>query len=236
MSLIIAIEGADGVGKNTAAKNVAKALNDGGSSAVVLSFPRYRDTFGGSALGEFLSGRSQMPITPASLAVLYALDRFESIDVIRDAVSRHDVVLFDRYIGSNIAYQGAKVDASDRLRLMRWIAALETQTFTLPIPDLNIYLDTPLEFARKLMLLKGNRIYTERSFDQHEADLPLQQEVRSAYEQLAQGRLVGPWKVIRTVKEGKLADAISVSSDIVQLVDQLLPTSATRVARIAARA
>src|SRR5215217_2894060 len=170
MGVIVAIEGADGAGKATAARNVADLLAKAGRTSTVLSFPRYGDTVGGHVLGEFLSGRLPRPVSPEAAAVLYALDRFESRAVILDAAERHEIVVMDRYIASNIAYQAAKVEPDEAQAMIDWIVALETGTFALPRPALSIHLDTPLEVSRELMLRKHKRQYTERSYDEHEAD------------------------------------------------------------------
>lgn len=236
MSLLVAIEGADGAGKNTAARNVAEALIATGISATVLSFPRYGSTVGGTALGEFLSGRLSVAVTPSSLAVLYALDRFESRQTIESAAASHDVVLFDRYIASNVAYQGAKVDDAERSTLMEWIIALEVETFGLPAPDLNVYLDTPLVVARQLMLLKDKRSYTERSYDEHESDEQLQKNVRIIYERMADKSLVGPWRTIRTVRDQRLMDPMILTADIVRIICQLPAASEFRRSAITAKA
>ncbi|RZM08508.1 MAG: thymidylate kinase, partial [Sphingomonas sp.] len=47
MSFLLAIEGGDGAGKATAAAEVVAQLVAGGTSATVLSFPRYAETLGG---------------------------------------------------------------------------------------------------------------------------------------------------------------------------------------------
>src|SRR5262249_10780315 len=129
VSCLVAIEGADGAGKATASENVRKALSHRHIKATVISFPRYRETVGGFALGEFLGGRMPVPVTAETSAVLYALDRLESRSLIADAQASNDVVIFDRYIASNVAYQAAKVRSEEVARTTKWIVELETNTF-----------------------------------------------------------------------------------------------------------
>src|SRR5690348_753674 len=107
--MIVAIEGADGAGKATTAARLCEALNAVGRSATVIAFPRYGETVGGITIGRFLAGELAVPVTPRAAAVLYALDRLEWRDAILAAQAAHDVVIFDRYIASNMAYQAAKV-------------------------------------------------------------------------------------------------------------------------------
>lgn len=221
-SLFVAIEGADGAGKATAAANVRDALLARGISATTVSFPRYSETVGGAALGDFLAGRMKVPVTPRAAAVLYAMDRFESVGFVADAAAANDVVVFDRYIASNMVYQAAKVGPEEAARLMDWILRLETETFGVAAPDLNIYLDTPLEVARELMLRKAERSYTDRRYDEHEADLELQASVRRNYEQAAAESLAGPWRVVRTAEDGALRPPADIAAEMVGHVIEML--------------
>ena len=44
--------------------------------------------------------------------------------LIERALSENDIVLFDRYVASNIAHQSAKLDEPERSTLMTWIDEL----------------------------------------------------------------------------------------------------------------
>ncbi|MBO9623771.1 MAG: dTMP kinase [Sphingomonas sp.] len=203
MGMLIAIEGADGVGKNTACRGLCDALTASGRSATVIGFPRYGETVGGVTIGRFLAGEMGVPVSPRAAAVLYGLDRLEWRDALLEAQAAHDVVIFDRYIASNMAYQAARTgDAAEARAMMDWILALETGQFALPRPTLSIYLDTPWELARTLILQKAQRSYTDKSFDEYEADVALQQRVRANYEAMVAADLLGPWKVVHA-SDGK---------------------------------
>lgn len=214
MAFLLAIEGADGAGKATVAAATAAALAERGLRAEVVSFPRYTATVGGHALGEFLAGRLPLATTPEAAAVLYALDRFESKSFLAEVAAANDVVVFDRYIASNIVYQAAKVAPGDAPMLMEWIVALETKQFGLPLPDLSIYLDTPLAVSRRLIAQKAKRSYTDDTFDQNEADDGLQRRVRDGYEALAAGEALGRWQRVPTVT----GDALRPPADLAAAV------------------
>ena len=218
MGMIVAIEGADGAGKATVAGNLVARLGRAGRTAALMSFPRYGETAGGYALGEFLSGRLPRAVTPEAAAVLYALDRMESRDLILAAASRHDFVVMDRYIASNIAYQAAKVDPAAAEHMIAWIVELETSAFALPAPDISVYLDTPAEVSRDLIARKQLRAYTERSYDEHEQDEQLQRRVRSMYSAMAERGVLGRWVTVRTVAEGRLRSAEDIADDVAAAV------------------
>jgi len=214
MGMLIAIEGADGVGKNTACKGLREALAAAGRSATVIGFPRYGETVGGITIGRFLAGEMGVPVRPRAAAVLYALDRFEWREAILEAQAQHDVVIFDRYIASNMAYQAARLDPGEARAMMEWILALETDQFALPRPALSIYLDTPWELARALILKKAQRSYTDRSFDEYEADVALQQRVRANYETIVAAGLLGPWRVVRASEGGAMRPPGAIVAEI----------------------
>lgn len=222
MSFIVAIEGADGAGKATAAAGLVDRLALRGFSAEVISFPRYATTVGGYALGEFLSGRLPRAVSAEAAAVLYALDRLESRTEIESAAKRSEVLVMDRYIASNMAYQAAKVSQSDSERLMEWVIRLETGLFALPKPDLSIYLDTPLEVAQELILRKRPRDYTERNLDEYEGDLDLQRRVRANYAAMVERDLLGPWARIATVAGGSLRAIVDIADEMAVATSELL--------------
>ena len=213
--MLVAIEGGDGAGKATAAAEVARQLNAAGRSAGVLSFPRYADTAGGWALGEMLGGRLPRAVSARAAAVLYALDRLESRDALLAAAGHHEVVVLDRYIASNLAYQGAKVSTDEAGDVMRWIWALETGQFALPAPDLSVYLATPVDIARRQIALKRQRSYTEATYDVNEADAALQVRVRDNYAALAAADYAGRWVTIETVRGATIRTPADIAAAIV---------------------
>lgn len=215
MGIIIAIEGADGVGKNTTSTLLCDTLNAAGRTATVIGFPRYGQTVAGITIGRFLAGEIDVPVTPQAAATLYALDRFEWRDEILAAVAAHDVLIFDRYVASNMAYQGARVDPGNARAIMDWVLELETGQFALPAPRLSIYLDTPWELARAMILKKVERSYTAESFDAYEADVALQARVRANYEAIVEADLFGPWQIVRASENGDMRPPATIVAEII---------------------
>jgi dTMP kinase len=212
---LIVIEGADGVGKNTASNGVRDALAAAGWSATIIGFPRYGETLAGVTIGRVLAGEIEVPATPEAAAVLYALDRREWLPRILEAQASHDVVIFDRYIASNMAYQAARTQGEAGRALMDWILSLETGQFALPRPTLSIYLNTPWDLARALILQKAQRSYTDRSFDEYEADIALQARVRANYEAIVAADLLGPWRVVQASEGGAMRPPATIVQEIV---------------------
>lgn len=58
--MLIAIEGIDGAGKNTVANALKSALFAIDLTSTIVQFPQYDQTYGGRALGDFLSDRKSV--------------------------------------------------------------------------------------------------------------------------------------------------------------------------------
>jgi dTMP kinase len=220
MGMIVAIEGADGVGKNTTSALLRETLEAAGRSAAVIGFPRYGETAAGVTIGRYLAGDMPVPVTPHAAAALYALDRFEWRDSILAAADGCDVLIFDRYVASNMAYQGARVDPRETTAMMEWILALETGHYSLPRPALSIYLDTPWELARALILRKAERSYTNKAYDEYEADIALQERVRANYETIVAADLLGPWRVVHASENGAMRPPPAIVAEIIGYMEK----------------
>ena len=88
MTVLIAIEGIDGSGKGTQSGLITQRLLELGYRTSSIQFPRYSATVFGKAIGDFLNGRfgSLDDVHPQLAAVLYAGDRFESLNVLQESM------------------------------------------------------------------------------------------------------------------------------------------------------
>lgn len=216
MSFLLAIEGADGAGKGTAAAAVAARLEEASVTVATFSFPRYALTAGGWVLGEYLGARLPRAVSPRAAAVLYALDRLESLGELTRALAEHEVVVLDRYIASNMVYQASQAATGEAEALMAWIVRLETEQFGLPVPDLSVYLDTPPALARELIMKKHRRSYTDYAFDTYEADAALQTRVRAHYAAIAGTQLLGRWATVSTARGNAMRPPADIADDVVR--------------------
>src|SRR5436190_2253058 len=114
--MLLAIEGIDGAGKNTQAGLLRTRAEASGLSAAVLSFPRYGETRYAQFVADYLNGAygDLGSVGAHFAALLYAGDRMESRDTVRALAEAHDLVVFDRYVASNLAYQAAKLEPQRR--------------------------------------------------------------------------------------------------------------------------
>lgn len=184
---LFVIEGVDGAGKSTQIRLLLDFFSKKGYKCEYLHFPRTEAPYFGELIARFLRGEFGTigEVDPYLVAMLYAGDRKDASDMIRNWLNNGKVVLLDRYTYSNIAYQCAKIkEIPAQDRLMQWILTLEFDHFSIPRPDLNIFLDVPFAFTEKK--LSGTRTGDDRSYlngsrDIHEESMDFQKKVRDLY-------------------------------------------------------
>ena len=193
--MLFVIEGIDGAGKGTLARNLVSRAEADRVRVATLSFPRYDDTRFAKLIGQYLNGRFGKldEVSVHFAALLYAGDRFESRDDLLALIANHDLVILDRYVASNVAYNAAKLPPAERQPLIDWIFETEFDLFALPKPDLTGLLGTSPDTADDLVARKDTRSYTDSKKDLHEADRAYMTEVARVYDQLCVDNAKGPW-------------------------------------------
>jgi dTMP kinase len=183
---LIALEGIDGSGKRTQLDLLAHALEARGLSSVRIAFPRYGSSFGKLA-GRYLNGDfgPLKAVDPHFSALLYAGDRFEAKGEIESALAEGKFVLADRYIGSNLAHQSARVSPEQRDEFLAWLKHVEYGIYGLPVEKLVLYLRIPAPEAYRLIGLKAPRSYTSLRHDILEADVTHLEQAAGIYDRLA---------------------------------------------------
>jgi dTMP kinase len=183
---LIAIEGIDGSGKRTQVELLKDALAARGHETFVTGFPIY-DSWFGAMVGKFLDGGfgPLEEVDPQLTALLYAGDRFEAKEQIVEALAAGKIVLADRYVGSNLAHQAARVAAPARVEFVKWIEHLEYGIYGLPRESAVIYLRVPPLEAQKLVGRKSARGYTTATHDLLEENLRHLEDAAAMYDELA---------------------------------------------------
>lgn len=185
--MLVVLEGLDGAGKSTQVKKLRNYLESRFGALEYIHFPRYDAPVYGGLISSFLRGDfgSNESVHPQLVALLFAEDRHGAAPAIRRHLDNGGTVLLDRYVYSNIAYQCAKLKDETKAEALRdWIFNTEYGEFSLPVPDLNIFLDVPIGFVEsKLKSQRGgaDREYLEGAQDIHEADIEFQIRVRDMY-------------------------------------------------------
>lgn len=185
--MFIVIEGLDGAGKSTQVALMRNMFEQQyGKKVEYLHFPRFDAPVYGELIARFLRGElgALDQVNPYLVALIYAGDRQQAATLIRNWLNAGKVVIVDRYVYSNIAYQCAKQPAGELTALKKWILNLEYGHNDIPRPDLSLFLDVPFAFTEKKLTEQregDDRDYLQGKKDIHEASLDLQRRVRKVY-------------------------------------------------------
>lgn len=217
---LIVIEGTDCSGKETQSKLLVKKLNAMGLKAISLSFPMY-DTptgkiVGGPLLGRKENGEGWFPegpihLDPKVFCMYLAADRKYNFPEIQEFLNQGYYVVLDRYVSSNMAHQGAKIeDPDERFNLFKWIDKLEYWLLELPKADLTIFLHVPFSLSKEL---QKNR----DSLDENEKDDNYQMSTEKTYLELSS---LYNWNVITCAKaeDGTLRSVEDINQEILKIV------------------
>lgn len=219
----IVIEGLDGSGKSTQLKKLRTYLTDNSISYEYLHFPRTDSRVFGDLVSRFLRGElgDINTVNPYLIALIYAGDRNDAKEMINKWLTEDKLVVVDRYVYSNIAFQCAKLnDTSEIEKLSDWIKDVEYNYYKIPKPALNIFLNVPFDFTKKNLTeqRKGDdRGYLNGKEDIHEKDIDFQDRVRNVY--LHEVKKDKNLKIIDcTNKHGEMSEANEIFSKIIELL------------------
>lgn len=220
----IVIEGTDGSGKGTQFQLLADRLAEAGYDIATFDFPQY-DKPSSYFVREYLNGKygTADQVGPYTGSLFYALDRFEAANDIRAALDAGKVVLANRFVGSNMAHQGTKFQhAEERRGYFIWLDNLEFEMLRVPRPDVSFVLRVPAEIAQQLVDQKGERNYTDKKRDIHEADLSHLQRAVNVYDEMCE-LFPQDFSRVDCVRNNELLDIESVQELLWQRISPLLP-------------
>ena len=181
---IIAIEGIDGSGKTVQYNLLKESLTEMGFTVASMDFPAY-DSFFGKILGRLLKGEKHTTAQntdPMSMALWFAMDRKMQFE---KGLPECDILLLNRYVLSNAAYQGARCDDTTDMsmdEMIDWIYELEHRELSLPEADIYFFLNVSKKQADKNVRKKGFRDYVGgESKDVYEDSDDMQTRAKNAY-------------------------------------------------------
>jgi dTMP kinase len=214
---IIVIEGTDCSGKATQSDLLVKRLKKEHKKCISFSFPCY-DTPTGKIVGGCYLGKPEISKTlfddpvnvdPKVACLYYAADRKYNIGKVLDYIDKGYYVILDRYVTSNLAHQGCKIDDKDeRFYMYQWIDKLEYWLLELPKPDVTIFLHVPYDFAKEL---KKNREF----LDEYEKNPEHLKKAERAYVELSG---LYNWNTIECIKDNKLRSIEDIGEEIYNIV------------------
>lgn len=214
---LINLEGLDGAGKSSQIDMITKHLDSLGKTWVKVHFPMYGENKFAEVISMFLRGElgDNDDVDPLFVANIYGMDRYKYKPQLIKHLDEYDYVLLDRYVFSNMGFQGAKYnDIEKRAGIMKWIEDFEFKFLRLPYPDVVVYFDLPIDVIKERLFGREDREYLEGTQDIHEADLDFQSRVRKIYLSMkgmknykivkcigSQGEVLSPENLFETYKE-----------------------------------
>lgn len=215
------IEGTDGAGKSTQAALLAEHLEKlpyfEKHSVIRWHFPHYEGHPWGTLIQEYLHGElgEVNEVGPHYAGLLYAADRGQQSPAIQAALARGDWVLADRYMGSNLAHQGAKIaDLTARKQYQAWLEKLEFEYFNIARPTGTFFLSVSQNQQQKQ--LSNRESFSKKGPDIHEKDVTYLTNVAQEYSALAE-RL--HWQIIHTTAGENSLTPTSISESIWKFIE-----------------
>jgi len=175
--VFITFEGIEGSGKSTQLQRVAAFLRERGKKVVATKEP------GGTAIADRIRAillDSKNVIDPIAEVLLFAASRRQhTVEVIRPASERGEVVLCDRYTDSTLAYQGfGRLINLDQLRTLNGWATGDLA------PDLTLIFDLPEQTGLSRAVHRNSNAAADEGRFEAE-DLRFHRRVREGYLALA---------------------------------------------------
>ena len=154
-------------------------------------------------------------------SVLFAVDRFCTMTQLNKTIDNDSVVVFDRYVSSNMLHQGGKIHNDAELeKFLKWLEEFEFEVMKIPRPDKIFFLSVPPEISMKLIAERKNlKSMTEK--DIQESD---ENHLKNAFETGTKISKMFGWEVIDCVDHEKnyIRSKEDISKEIQAKVNALL--------------
>lgn len=223
---LIVIDGTDASGKATQTALLIKRLRKEGRKVKVADFPEYYSNFFGAFVGHCLSEQyyNFVKIHPKIASVLYAADRFESSEKIKNWLGAGNIVLANRYVSANQIHQGGKI-ASTRKReaFIKWLNEMEYKVFKIPRPDVVFFLSVPISVVLDLIEERNKNLrrnYLGKKKDVHEKDVGFLENSRKSALWLAKTQK--EWVKVECMKGPVLRRPLDIHEEIYAKVQKVL--------------
>ena len=186
--LFIVFEGVLSAGKKTHSKLLVERLREMNKEVVLISFPSYE-----TEIGKLIKGwiSRSLKISPEAASMLYAADRMQYQQRIKDWLKKEWIVIADRYCYSNITYQTV-------LGLSKqWLIDIEKPIIK---PDIVFLLDIPEKEASERGLRQEN-LSAFLGMEEVKPEEPFREKVRKEFLKLSEDPPYGKkWHVIDGTK------------------------------------
>ena len=207
--MFIDIEGTDGSGKKTQALLLKEDLEEAGYKVLLLSFPNHGSK-SCALVKMYLEGElgDNESLDAYQTSSLYAVDRMITFKL--NDVNKYDFVLLDRYTPSNMIHQSTKCTDEELDEFLDWVADFEYNKMNLPVPDVTIFLDMPVEKSLELIEKRANNKHGGKDILENE------QHLRNAYARAKYVANKYNWVHISCVENGEIKSMGEIHDEILK--------------------
>ncbi len=223
MGRLIVIDGVDASGKETQTRLLYEKLKASGQSVKMISFPAY-DNPSSMLVRMYLNGdfgKNPEDVNAYAASSFFAADRYATYKQdwgkdYRDGT----VILADRYVSSNMIHQASKInDEGEKNEFMEWLDDFEYNRYGLPRPDITLFLDMPVEWGKKLMQERANKIDGGSEKDIHERN---DEYLIKSYNTAVNAAKKYGWKRVSCVDEKGIRAVEDIHREILTAVSGIL--------------
>ena len=220
---LIVIEGVDSSGKATQTKLLYENIKKLKNNVTSIEFPNYKSK--SSELvkmylnGDF--GKNANDVSPYAASVFFAADRVASYKTEwKKLLDDGEIIIADRYTTSNMIHQASKIkNIEEKEKFLEWIYDFEYNKLELPKPDLTIFLDMPVKYAKILMENRLNKIDNSATKDIHESD---EDYLQQSYDNAVYVAKLFGWNRISCVENDKIKSVEEISKEILKMTEMIL--------------
>ncbi len=183
---LLVLDSAGGVGKTTQVRELCKRIGEAGFSVAEAALPRYEAGPYGQLIKEYLGRRlgETNDIHYKLASVLYAVDRMEFTREVLPKLEAGINIVTGRYVASNMAYQGAKIDDPVELEeYLNWLTNLEYHHNGILVEDLVIVQTAPASVTQAMA--DARQATGGEGKDGHESSDAHVQKIANLYQELA---------------------------------------------------
>lgn len=223
MGILIAIDGVDASGKETHTNMLCEKLKNDGYEVMKISFPAYESP-SSELVKMYLSGKfgdKPEDVNAYAASSFFAADRFASYRTQwREFYQKpNSVIIADRYTSSNMIHQASKIeDISEKNKFLEWLFELEFSVYEIPKPDMTVFLDMPVEYAKKLMQNRENKFDNTEVKDIHERN---SEYLEKSYQNACHIAKKFSWKHIMCVNDNEIRPIDEINSQIYNEVKKI---------------
>lgn len=184
--LLISFDGIDSSGKATQVKELARRLRFQGHIVQLFQTPDYT-----TKTGQQLKTLLQQPdewqkVSWLEKMTLFATNRREHRTEVVSALQRQEIVIYDRYIPSSLAFfaveaMAEKPSEESRTKAHAAVSDLEYKQHEMPAEDVSVFLDIEPQVASRLLEKRKEQLQEKDEYTDH---LAVQQHLYNEYDLL----------------------------------------------------